>query len=170
MATTLNRANPSTAPDSSYGSGLQVRVRRTPTSEDGGFQLDVAFALEKGITILFGPSGAGKTTLLDCIAGLAHPDQGRIAAGAQVLFDSEEGINLSPTERKIGYVFQDLALFPHLSVEANVAYGLGGLRAEDRKLGLQSLSNRWVFQSCARGVRQSFPEENASGWLWPGRW
>lgn len=133
MATTLNRANPSTVPDSSYGAGLQVRVRRTPTSEDGGFQLDVAFALEKGITILFGSSGAGKTTLLDCIAGLAHPDQGRIAAGAQVLFDSEEGINLSPTERKIGYVFQDLALFPHLSVEANVAYGLGGLRAEDRK-------------------------------------
>jgi molybdate transport system ATP-binding protein len=108
-------------------------VRRTLSSEDGGFQLDVAFALEKGITILFGASGAGKTTLLDCIAGLACPDQGRIAAGARVLFDSDEGINLSSTERKIGYVFQDVALFPHLSVERNVAYGLGGLKAEDRK-------------------------------------
>jgi molybdate transport system ATP-binding protein len=104
------------------------------SSEDGGFQLDVTLALERGITILFGPSGAGKTTLLDCVAGLADPDQGRIAAGARVLFDSQEGINLSPTERKIGYVFQDLALFPHLNVEANVAYGLGGLKAEDRKL------------------------------------
>jgi molybdate transport system ATP-binding protein len=108
-------------------------VRRTLASEDGGFHLDVAFALEKGITILFGPSGAGKTTLLDCIAGLADPDQGRIAVGARVLFDSEEGLNLNPTERKVGYVFQDLALFPHLSVEANVAYGLGGMKAEDRK-------------------------------------
>jgi molybdate transport system ATP-binding protein len=133
MATTLNRANTKMASHSGLAHGLQVRVRRTLSSEDGGFQLDVSFALEKGITILFGPSGAGKTTLLDCIAGLAYPDQGRIAAGARMLFDSDEGTNLSPTERKIGYVFQDVALFPHLSVERNVAYGLGGLKAEDRK-------------------------------------
>ena len=133
MATTLNRVNPRVVSDSSHGAGLQVRVRRTLTSEDGGFQLNVAFAVEKGITILFGPSGAGKTTLLDSIAGLTDPDQGRIAVGERVLFDSEEGLNLSPTERRIGYVFQDLALFPHLTVEANVAYGLGGLKSEDRK-------------------------------------
>lgn len=110
-----------------------MRVRRTLTSEDGRFQLDVTFALEKGITILFGPSGAGKTTLLDCIAGLADPDQGRIVVGGRVLLDSEQGISLGAIERKIGYVFQDLALFPHLSVAANVAYGLGALKAEDRK-------------------------------------
>jgi molybdate transport system ATP-binding protein len=133
MATTLNRVKLEGTSDSSYRAGLQVRVRRTLASEDGGFQLDVAFDVEKGITILFGPSGAGKTTLLDCIAGLTDPDQGRIAIGARVLIDSEEGINLSPTERNIGYVFQDLALFPHLTVEANVAYGLRGLKAEHRK-------------------------------------
>jgi molybdate transport system ATP-binding protein len=133
MATTLNRANTRVASHSGLVHGLQVRVRRVLSSEDGRFQLDVAFALEKGITILFGASGAGKTTLLDCIAGLTYPDQGRIAAGTRVLFDSEEAINLSPTERKIGYVFQDLALFPHLNVEGNVAYGLAGLKAEDRK-------------------------------------
>jgi molybdate transport system ATP-binding protein len=133
MATTLNREDPKIASHSGLAHGLQVRVRRVLSSEDGGFHLDVAFALEKGITILFGASGAGKTTLLDCIAGLAYPDQGRIAAGARVLFDSEEDINLGPTERKIGYVFQDVALFPHLIVERNVAYGLGGLKAEDRK-------------------------------------
>jgi molybdate transport system ATP-binding protein len=138
MATTLNRVHPKVPSDSDLGSALQVRVRRTLRSEDGGFQLDVAFALEKGITMLFGPSGAGKTTLLDCIAGLANPHQGRIAAGARVLFDSQEGINLSPTERKIGYVFQDLALFPHLNVEANVAYGVTGLRADDRKRQVSS--------------------------------
>jgi molybdate transport system ATP-binding protein len=133
MATTLNRVNPRMVSDSSQAAGLQVRVRRTLTSEDGRFQLDVTFALEKGITILFGPSGAGKTTLLDCIAGLADPDQGRIVVGGRVLLDSEQGISLGAIERKIGYVFQDLALFPHLSVAANVAYGLGALKAEDRK-------------------------------------
>ena len=133
MATTLNRVNPQAPPDSSNGAGLQVRLCRSLTSEDGGFQLDVAFELQKGITILFGPSGAGKTTLLDCIAGLANPDKGRISVEARVLFDSEQGINVRPRERNIGYVFQDLALFPHLTVEANVAYGLGGLTPEHRK-------------------------------------
>jgi molybdate transport system ATP-binding protein len=112
---------------------LDVRVRRTLTSEEGGLQLDVAFVVQKGITILFGPSGAGKTTLLDCIAGLAIPNHGRIAAGSRVLFDSQDGTNLSATERQIGYVFQDLALFPHLSAEANVAYGLTRLTADERK-------------------------------------
>lgn len=133
MATTLNRVNPQAPPDSSNGAGLQVRLCRSLTSEDGGFQLDVAFELQKGITILFGPSGAGKTTLLDCIAGLANPDKGRISVEARVLFDSEQGINVRPRERNIGYVFQDLALFPHLTVEANVAYGLGRLTPEHRK-------------------------------------
>ena len=134
MATTLNRAEPITVSDGTQRGGLQVRIRRTLTSDDGGFQLDVEFALEKGITILFGPSGAGKTTLLDCIAGLNDPDEGQIVIGATVLVDSQAGINLSATERNIGYVFQDLALFPHMTVQANVAYGLGGLSAEDRKL------------------------------------
>ena len=133
MATTVDRVNPGAASDSIADAGLQVRVRRTLTSDDGGFQLDVAFAIEKGITILFGPSGAGKTTLLDCIAGLTNPDQGRIVAAGRVMFDSEGQISLSATERRIGYVFQDLALFPHLTVEANVAYGLGGLKSEERK-------------------------------------
>ncbi|MGH9516492.1 MAG: molybdenum ABC transporter ATP-binding protein [Terriglobales bacterium] len=133
MSTALNSPNPNVAPQSGPAYGLQVRVRRTLSSEGGGFQLDVALVLEKGITILFGPSGAGKTTLLDCIAGLAQPERGRISAGTRVLFDSEDGISLNATERKIGYVFQDLALFPHLTVEGNVAYGLADLKAEDRK-------------------------------------
>lgn len=133
MATILNRADHATVENTSRRTGLQVRIRRTLTGEDGGFQLDVEFELQNGITILFGASGAGKTTLLDCIAGLTDPDEGHIAIGARVLIDSENGINLRPMERNIGYVFQDLALFPHMTVEANVAYGLRELRAEDRK-------------------------------------
>jgi molybdate transport system ATP-binding protein len=91
------------------------------------FLLDVSIEVSPGITILFGPSGAGKSTLLDCIAGLARPDAGRIAAGEEVLFDSQAGLNRPPQSRRIAYVFQTLALFPHLSAEENVAYGLDGL-------------------------------------------
>ena len=87
-----------------------------------------------GITILFGASGAGKTTLLDAIAGLAFPDEGRIAVGGRVLFDSRAGVNLPPKNRNVGYVFQDLALFPHLTVESNVRYGVAGIHPQEREL------------------------------------
>jgi len=97
------------------------------------FVLDVSMEVSAGITILFGPSGAGKSTLLDCIAGLARPDTGRIALGGEVLFDSARGIELPPQERRVAYVFQTLALFPHLSVEENVAYGLNALTEQDRR-------------------------------------
>jgi molybdate transport system ATP-binding protein len=97
------------------------------------FALDLALAFSPGITIVFGPSGAGKTTLLDCIAGLTRPDAGRIAVADRVLFDSGLGIDLSPQRRKVGYVFQDLALFPHLCVEANIGYGLCSLNQNERK-------------------------------------
>lgn len=97
------------------------------------FELDVEASLPPGITILFGPSGAGKTTLLDCIAGLVRPDAGRVATQKQVLFDSALGINLPPQLRRVGYVFQDLALFPHLTVQGNVEYGLSRLSSEQRK-------------------------------------
>jgi molybdate transport system ATP-binding protein len=96
------------------------------------FELDLAISLPPGITILFGASGAGKTTLLDCIAGLARPDAGRIAIAESTLFDSELGVNVPPQRRRVGYVFQDLALFPHLSVEANVEYGISSLNRQER--------------------------------------
>jgi molybdate transport system ATP-binding protein len=79
--------------------------------------------VEDGITALFGPSGAGKTTLLRCIAGLLAPDEGRIIRDGEVLFDSAAGVNLPPERRRVGFVFQDLRLFPHLTVEQNLKYG-----------------------------------------------
>ncbi|MGC0775017.1 MAG: ATP-binding cassette domain-containing protein [Candidatus Acidiferrum sp.] len=91
------------------------------------FLLDVSMEVPPGITILFGPSGAGKSTVLDCIAGLVRPDAGRIVAGEEILFDSEAGVNCPPRARRIAYVFQTLALFPHMTAEENVAYGLDGL-------------------------------------------
>ena len=102
-----------------------------------GFCLDLSATVLAGITILFGRSGAGKSTLLDCIAGLLPPDSGRVALGSEgeetVFFDSEKGVNITPAQRRIGYVFQSLALFPHLTVNANVEYGLARLDREQRR-------------------------------------
>ncbi len=96
------------------------------------FTLEAEFSVPPGITILFGPSGAGKTTVLKCIAGLIRPDAGRIGVGSQVLFDSGDKINVGVAHRSIGYVFQNLALFPHLTAEQNVQYGLAKLGATPR--------------------------------------
>jgi molybdate transport system ATP-binding protein len=112
-----------------FGNVLALQIRKRLSNPGGDFLLDISFASKAGITILFGPSGAGKSTLLDCIAGLTIPDSGRIAIGGRVLFDSTERTNLPAQSRKLGYVFQDLALFPHLTVGKNVEYGLAGINA-----------------------------------------
>ena len=113
---------------------LAARVRKARRNGDAPFfLLDVSIEVPQGITILFGPSGAGKSTLLDCIAGLTRPEEGRIEIGGDVLFDSSRGIHLAAQKRRIAYVFQTLALFPHLSVEENVAYGLNNLQQEKRQ-------------------------------------
>jgi len=110
----------------------QVRKERR-SSGHNSFLLDVSIEVSPGITILFGASGAGKSTLLDCIAGLTRPDEGKIAAGGDVLFDSSRGIHIPAPKRRIAYVFQTLALFPHLSAEENVSYGLRDLPEEERR-------------------------------------
>jgi molybdate transport system ATP-binding protein len=110
---------------------LSIQIRKRFANAGRDFTLDVGFTLAPGITIIFGPSGAGKTTLLDCIAGLTTPDSGKIVVGEDVFFDRET--NLPVQSRKIGYVFQDLALFPHLTVQKNVEYGLAGVRKIERQ-------------------------------------
>jgi molybdate transport system ATP-binding protein len=88
-----------------------------------GFTLDAAFTTQTSLTLLQGPSGSGKTTLLSILAGLIRPDRGRIRLDSTVLFDSAAKVNLPPEARRIGYVFQDYLLFPHLSVRRNLLYG-----------------------------------------------
>jgi molybdate transport system ATP-binding protein len=88
------------------------------------FDLDVDLEVDGSTAILWGESGSGKTTILECIAGLARPDRGEIRLEDRIVFSSSEGIDLPPRERRVGYVFQDYALFPHLSAEANVALAL----------------------------------------------
>ena len=88
------------------------------------FALQVSFVLaSRGITVLWGASGSGKTTLLQCLAGLLRPDAGRITCREAVWFDAEQGVCLVPERRRIGYVFQDVRLFPHLSVRSNMLFG-----------------------------------------------
>jgi molybdate transport system ATP-binding protein len=129
----LRMKDPPTASSSFEGDTLSVNIRKRFAVSAGAFELDSAFEIPAGITILFGASGAGKTTLLDCIAGLATPDSGWIAIGKQKLLDLERGTNLAPQQRRIGYVFQDLALFPHLSVKKNIEYGLQSLGGSERQ-------------------------------------
>ncbi|HEY2351675.1 MAG TPA: molybdenum ABC transporter ATP-binding protein [Candidatus Acidoferrum sp.] len=112
---------------------LSVRVRKARTGrEHSNFVLDVALEVPPGITIIFGPSGAGKSTLLDCIAGLIRPDAGKISLASELLLDVAANLHVPPQKRQIAYVFQHLALFPHMSVERNVAYGLQTLPPPQR--------------------------------------
>ena len=85
------------------------------------------------VLVLFGPSGSGKTTLLRAVAGLDRPDAGAISFDGETWFDAASGVFVPPQRRRAGFLFQDFALFPHLSVEENVAYGLGRLAREERK-------------------------------------
>ncbi|WP_028781929.1 ATP-binding cassette domain-containing protein [Thalassobacillus devorans] len=87
------------------------------------YKLDVSFQLEDELVILFGKSGSGKTTLLNMLAGLIKPEQGKIQLGNRMLFETGK-VDLPPQQRNVGYVFQDYALFPHMTVEKNIYYGI----------------------------------------------
>jgi molybdate transport system ATP-binding protein len=102
----------------------------------GDFTLEIHTRIDARVTALFGPSGAGKTTALDAIAGLRAPAEGSIAIGERVLFSSTGRIDLPPHERHVGYVTQDVALFPHLNVRRNVLYG----RRHGQKLELDQVA------------------------------
>jgi molybdate transport system ATP-binding protein len=143
---------------------LTARVRKAFPSPGSEFSLDVEFSAAPGFTILFGPSGSGKTTLLDCVAGLATPDAGRIAIGERVLFsanplDANANGNIPVAKRAVGYVFQDLALFPHLTIAENTEYGLAHLPHADRKQRAAAMLNEFRIDH----LRQRRPAEISGG-------
>lgn len=122
---------------------LQVSIRKKYGNNGRIFTLDLEFAAPGGVTILFGPSGSGKTTCLRAVAGIVRPDDGRIAVGPRIYFDSAAGTDLAIQERRVGFVFQDYLLFPHLTAEQNVAYGVrsGSVsKAEKRRRACELLS------------------------------
>lgn len=139
---------------------LTARVRKErPAAGGSRFLLDLSIALAPGITILFGPSGAGKSMLLDCIAGLLRPESGKIAVGEDVLLDTDRGVNFPAQHRRIAYVFQTLALFPHMTVEDNVSYGLADLQPS-----LQSARVTEILRSFrVEDLRKRKPAEISGG-------
>jgi molybdate transport system ATP-binding protein len=144
-------AKPVAAAVHRFGSGspaLAVRVQKRYPS-DNDFALDVGFSVQSGFTILFGASGSGKTTLLDCIAGLTAPDSGAITVGSRKFFDAQARLSMPLSERNVGYVFQDLALFPHLTVQQNVGYGLNHCRGLDRDRRVASILDAFHVRDLA---------------------
>lgn len=123
------------------------------------FLLNVDIEVPPGITILFGPSGAGKSTLLDCIAGLTTPDTGRISINGAVVFDSTTKINMPPQHRKVSYVFQSLALFPHMSAGANVGYGLPQLTEGKKRARVSEILQMFRVEN----LRTRKPQEISGG-------
>lgn len=117
---------------------VEVIVRQSPD-----FPVEVSLEVPPGFTMLFGASGSGKTTLLRAIAGLVRPDTGRIALGARGLFDHQRGIDLPPEARHVALVFQQLALFPHLTLRDNLAFGLQHRPEDERRRAPVAMAERF---------------------------
>src|ERR1700691_2700196 len=138
---------------------LIARIRKTFSSSERPFWLDGDFNAAPGFTILFGLSGSGKTTLLDCVAGLAAPDAGRIVVGERVFFDPGSRASIPVAKRGVGYVLQDLALFPHLTVEQNTEYGLAHLPRSERRQRAAAMLQEFRIEH----LRQQRPGEISGG-------
>src|SRR5438132_14386001 len=108
---------------------LEIRLQKS----FDGFRLDVAFTVDDGLVVLFGPSGSGKSLTLQAIAGTVQPEAGRIVIDGQTVYDSAASIDLPPQARRVGYVPQHYALFPHLTAGANIAFGLADLPWRERE-------------------------------------
>jgi molybdate transport system ATP-binding protein len=128
----------------------KIRLRR------GEFVLDAEFDCPPGITCVMGASGSGKSTILAVLAGLAVPDAGRIALGNEVWLDRARGIDVPVHERRLAYVFQGLALFPHMSALGNVAYGMNDVARPDRLAKAQALLDRVGVGHLARRRPRTF--------------
>lgn len=139
---------------------LLVNIKkRLGDKQHATFSLDVSFSVNNGITVLAGPSGAGKTTCLRLIAGVLTPDEGLIRVGENTYFDSSSNINLAIQRRRVGFVFQDYALFPHLTAEQNIAYGV---KVNDRKIKFDQ-AREMLSLLHIEHIRRRFPHELSGG-------
>lgn len=132
-------------------SALSVSLRRSVK----GFDLDASWEIGNELAVLFGPSGAGKTMTLQAIAGLVRPDSGSVRLGDKVLFG--DAMDLPPWRRPVGYVFQDLALFPHMDVMANILYGASDMPQRMEEAHAMMTSFR------LEGLERRMPSELSGG-------
>ncbi len=130
---------------------IQVRIRKEfPARPDSAaFSLDIEFRASCGVTVLFGPSGAGKTLALDSIAGFIAPEEGRILLDDDILFDAASGVNLAPQRRHCGYVFQNYALFPHMTLRQNLAFAAERLPRLERHRKVNEMLDRFHLADAA---------------------
>ena len=142
---------------------LDVSIQRRIEDANRPFALEVTFASDARRIVLFGPSGAGKSLTLRAIAGLLRPDSGHVRVDGRVLFDAARGVDLPARERRIGYVFQDYALFPHLTLAQNVAFGLmRGLRNPPRKRVVEA-ARHWMKVFGIDRLADRYPNQVSGG-------
>ncbi len=140
-----------------------VAVRKSMGSGDHPFVLDTAFLSDTMRLVLFGPSGAGKTLTLKAIAGLLKPDRGRIVFDGETLFDAEAKVDVAARSRGLAYLVQEYALFPHLTVRQNVAFGLDkGLRNPRRDV-VSAEVDRWLEALELKALGHRFPDQLSGG-------
>ena len=133
--------------------------RFPPGPESAGFRLEVEFEAAAGVTVLYGPSGSGKTLTLDSIAGFVKPDSGRILLDDRILFDAESGVQLPPQRRSCGYVFQNYALFPHMTLRENLAFAAYSLPRLERHRRIAEQLERFKLA----GMAGRYPHELSGG-------
>ena len=136
-----------------------IAKRFAPGPESAGFHLEVEFEAAAGVTALYGPSGSGKTLTLDAIAGFVKPDSGRILLDDRILFDAQSGVNLPPQARTCGYVFQNYALFPHMTLRENLAFAAHSLPRLERHRRIADHLDRFKLTDMAG----RYPHELSGG-------
>ena len=127
------------------------------------FELDVAFASDASRLVLYGPSGAGKTQTLKMMAGIARPDRGRAVVAGRTLYESASGLSVSPQERRLAYVFQEYALFPHLTVRQNIASGLRRGWLNPSRAFTDPAVERWIEAFHLGPVAGHYPHQLSGG-------
>ena len=125
-----------------------------------GFSLETAFTTHGGCLGILGASGCGKSMTLRCIAGIERPDAGRVVVNGRVLYDSSVRLNLPPQKRRVGYLFQNYALFPHMTVAENIVCGMRGEK-NGREQMIRELHG-FIWRGLAGGIRGSFPADSSS--------
>ena len=140
-----------------------VQVKRTMGRGERAFELDVAFRAEASRLVLFGPSGAGKSLTLQAIAGLLRPDAGRVAVDGQTVFDDASRCNVPSRDRHFGYLFQDYALFPHLTVRQNVAFGTTHGIVNPSRRHDDPRVREWLATFELDTLAERFPEQLSGG-------
>lgn len=142
---------------------VDISLKKVLISDSGRFELDVLIQSDSQRIVLIGPSGAGKSLTLKMLAGLIRPESGRISINEEIYFDAAKCINLHARERQVGYLFQDYALFPHLNVHQNIAFGLTGGWFNPSKRAQLSIVTQWIDKFELQKVANNYPHQISGG-------